>query len=221
MTISFLNVFAQRANPLGIGPFIVSKTTLSIIQQLEKELDTLCIIKSSKNYHFFTESKMMEIIPDTLKGEYAGDFRPYFCPQAKILYIKQYNVDGLTLKHIYLTFFNGVLYMFECERTDELIETFKTKHGNPKITSEEKEVECIVYRNEHGVRIKEGKSILKETHNYEEWKKGKIEAQSCIWKHYNIRCEEQHDDWFFIENKTFQAEINGCNSEKWRKLAPR
>jgi hypothetical protein len=217
LTISTLELTAQQTNLEGIGIFKISKDTSSIIQELEKQLDTKCrkIYSMSDVFSLEDESKVViaELFPDTV-DIYHSPVRASFCSQVRVFFINKYIVAGITLNNIYLTFYNGYLTEFYSDITTELNEAMHLKYGDPVIENNVKEIECT--NNNTGNTIKH-----KEQTIYQRWENGEIKAIAYLSNYYDSKCKEHFINYFMINKEGISSIISACDEKKKQDLKSR
>jgi hypothetical protein len=210
LTLSMLDLIAQQAKIEGIGIFKISKDTSSIIQELEKQLDTKCrkFYSMSDVFNLEDESKVViaELFPDTV-DIYHSPVRASFCSQVRVFFINKYIIAGITLNNIYLTFYNGYLTEIYCDITTELNEAIHLKYGDPVIENKVKEIECI--NNNTGNTIKH-----KEQTIYQRWENGEIKATACLSNYYDSKCKELLINYFMISKEGISSIISACDEKR-------
>lgn len=194
----------------SIGKFEINKTTISILDELQKELKTKIKVCSSSmdqlNYKNSQENFILQLVKDTIK-EYNSPPQALHCEKAKVFSIKGYSIANIMLEGLELTFFNDTLIELKCDGTTEFMEAIHLKYGNGKLRQTEKEVICEVGR--LGSEVK-----LKETAIFETWTGDDVHANSTISVYYNRKCEKNYLSYFILSSTFSKKSLSSCEDSK-------
>ena len=176
-----LSSFAQNKIE-GIGKFKIGKTTISVTEEIAREMgDKIIIIDeylSRGRDHFrIDEIVVNETHPHRSPTEAS------FYPGVRTFHITTYKVAGITINNLILTFKNGILIGLNCVGSFDLAESLALKHGNPMLKTELKKVMC-------GQALDKNKLELEVAEYTQSWANGKILVSAVITKHYDQECIE-------------------------------
>lgn len=186
----------------GVGIFKINTTTSEVVKQLANERRV-----NIKNL----EKDIYDIKPDQifqLIGNQASSLPLYssVCPRTQVYLIASYEVAGIALKDVYLTFYDNLLVKFQCDGTRELTEALKTKYGDPKTKLEEAEIKCRYTYSGNEV-------INKETRIEHTWTNGEIRAWEYIAKIYGRDCKPLYVHTFKVSADSRENEADKCNRD--------
>lgn len=190
----------------GIGPFRIGRTTIDIIDQIVKEknvkvkqsssgLDTYApegyLLKKTKNIFILIDPKLGEIKHPELRHD----------PNVKIYFIDYFEISGISISKLFLSFYKDTLYSVYADGSNELTEAMTLKYGQPKIESKVSKVKC-------SNRIA-GEFEVEEKNYTSEWTTGidSIKATSYSSIYYNDKCEKRFLSFFSIENNKLSERI--------------
>ena len=213
MLISFF-AFSQDTPQLeGIGKFKINKTTISIVNDLSKELRvSLKKINSSqqefdedRNDDHYIGNYILELIRDTI-NQYESPAYSSNCPNVKVFKIRSYEIAGIKIEKIYLHFYNDILIEFECENNDQLREAMRLKYGKSKLDFKEKEIKCTYTSNGNQITYKEISST-------ESWYNSDTTVTgTCLLNvYYSEKCEKSTINILSISNYKFSKTIYDCD----------
>lgn len=221
LSISFrLLLFSQDSIPKeihSIGKFEINITTVSIFDELQKELKTkIRVCSSTSDYLNFQQSKensILLLVRDTI-NKYNSPPQAKYCESVKVYSVFGYSVANIELTGLELTFLNDTLVEFRCDRTEDFIEAVHLKYGKGKLRQTEKDVTCEVGR--HGAEVK-----LKETSFFETWGSSDINATSTLSTYYDRKCEKNYLSYFILYSSSASREISDCEKLKKQEIKKR
>lgn len=195
----------------GLGPFKIGITTTSIITDIAKEkkmrIEDSDDGMDTNPYSFKPKARIYLLHDVNPKKKYAYADQHYSTdPSVKVYYISSFEISGVKLERLYLSFIMDTLFKLTCASSSELTDAFKLKYGPGEIKKSEKEITCTS-------RIR-GDYKEKELTFITTWDSQimDIVATDYLHSYYNSSCEENFISYFSIENiylseKVVKAEI--------------
>lgn len=197
----------------GIGPFKIHKTNINIIDSLKKLDNEFYYIKTYSDYSSikFKDKIISEVLSDSTK-EYNDILESTICPKGRVFYIPEIVISDITIKDLFLTFYNETLINIKCEYSSELLEAFKLKYGKPTITEYTKEYKCIVFGNI--IRYK-------EVTYYQRWFNKDIEVLFYIGSYRDSKCDSQSYLGMTIGSEKKLSEMEKCSDVAKERIKKR
>lgn len=119
LLLLFLITFSYAQD--RFGEFIIGKTNIDIISNIEKDIGKLQITNDLTFYNNSIEN-----------------IKPKFCEillnnncEIRVFYVSKYRIDELELNDIYLFFHENILIQFICNKSEEIDDYFTKKYGKP------------------------------------------------------------------------------------------
>ncbi|PKO01664.1 MAG: hypothetical protein CVU43_11810 [Chloroflexi bacterium HGW-Chloroflexi-5] len=169
---------SKQCNIEGLGKFKIGKTKISIINDLEKELNTKVVVISDGYKIFLKKKEPKYIIEDRSYGLFSS------CPDVKEYHISVYNIADMQIKELQLGFYKDVLFRIDCNSSKELEEALKIKYGEPELKWDKKSVSCIYKYSGNEVNYNDNTFTLK-------WQNGNIMATNYLKSWHDDKCKEQ------------------------------
>lgn len=201
----------------GIGIFKVGLSTSSIIEAIAKE--NKVEVKESygygdlQGYNPYTGKKTNKILYLREKDGVYPNVKYLKSPNVKVYYLNYYEVSGVPLTKIYLSFYKDTLYEINCESNTAIREAMNIKYGNGKIETTEKEIKCV--------SPFAGEYTLKETASTIIWKSEipNIAATDIQSVYYDSKCQRQYTSVFYVSNQAvaqvaIREDVAGKNRQK-------
>jgi hypothetical protein len=157
-----------------------------LINPNEKKVDWLDVYDNKKDYLLvYSQEKT------------PADLSVFYCkaPSSKVLLLSKYEVSGIIVNRIKLSFYNDTLIdIFIKSAPSEFDEAVNAKYGKGKTETETKQVTCSsIY----------GNSTHEENYYRTYWNKGdNIEAISYLAKYRDSKCKEVFMSYFDICDTT-------------------
>jgi hypothetical protein len=203
----------------GIGRFKINKTTTSLLDTLAKEYGVK-ITKISKDGDFRkivikNESKNKNCIIELLKN--LSDDRidqipfAYSCEATRVFYIQKYEVAGIGLTELYITFIDDKLISIFCNYDAKVKEALRLKYGAGKVEYETKEIRCV-YKLTGNIVTEE------EYSSSEDWTNGNIVATLSFSRSYDNECKKEITSYLLIKNTPMYSRLLSCEYEAKKKL---
>lgn len=189
----------------GLGKFKINQTSISVIQDLEKELDVKQkkATKATDVYSSAGRKAVMELVADTI-SRFNGPSAATQCPTAKVYYIPTYQIAGIDIKEVYLTFQKDMLVEFKCNSSIELIEALSLKYGKPEIKKEERDATCRLSLTGNEV-------TLKTTTYTQKWENGTVSAVDLLSEYYDSSCKKRLISIFYIADASAVKQVYDCD----------
>ncbi|MVM33279.1 hypothetical protein GO755_24780 [Spirosoma sp. HMF4905] len=187
----------------GIGKFKIGKTPISITQEIAKE--------SGDSIHILDEYLNMDTekfgIAEIVVNKAYPDRSPeqaLFCPDVRIFQIPAYQVAGIEIKNLWLTFKGGILIGLQCDNSTDIHEALKLKYGPPVIKTVKKPIDCVYLSN--------GNKLQREESKYtSSWTNGKIVATETTHRFYDKNCVEDITTLVFIRDLVVMNTVTQCD----------
>ncbi|ARK10101.1 hypothetical protein A6C57_06970 [Fibrella sp. ES10-3-2-2] len=197
-------VYPQIPKIEGIGPLKIGKTSVAVIGDLANE--RAATVEVITDIPLMPNVRGIYQVMASASGEPSAHATQ--CPQTKVYLIGRYEVAGIRLEKMFLTFYGGVLISITCDGNDELSDALKTKYGPPKVTVSSKEITCrYVYG---GNEVKNREETISSR-----WINGDLVATETQTKFYDSSCRPifLHSLNIGAQSKVAQAAV--CDRE-WR-----
>ncbi|MBC8319084.1 MAG: hypothetical protein ISR55_10580 [Bacteroidetes bacterium] len=193
-------IFGQQTNIEGLGAFKINTTQLWFIEYYAKE-KSIQIKKLSKaeeldNYTEYNEIYIIEIIPDTIKPK-SAIASANFCPKTRVFMLSKYEVAGIKIKGLTLTFYNDLLIDLYCDNNPELKDALQMKYGEP-ITE---------------VTTSKSNCYTEDISTHQSWHNGNITAVSYTTKTHDPDCKPLAFSIFMIFDASKSSRLENCNKK--------
>ncbi|GAB3539422.1 hypothetical protein [Spirosoma fluminis] len=200
--LSLILLAANAQNKVeGLGPFKIGQTTITIIDDLAKEMRTKIQIIDSRNRFKAASGKLYEIVNNPKNpDESPSDAK--LCSKARVFMVGSYKVADIKLEHIILTFLNDKLIYLRCDGSNTLDDAFDVKYGKSKLEAEQKpSANC---------------GGLEKTYT-RKWGNEDISATSYFASSRSYNCSEFLYYSFSIGSEDWLFELRMCNEEAEEK----
>ncbi len=185
---------------IGIGSFIINRTTTSIIDSIASQTQLTTKIRYEKNFtieHYmkdFTATMwMVDLRKDSSKyGE--GDSRAFIDSLVKVFYINYFKIGKIPVRDMYLTFYKDTLTRLDCKYSEDFIEAVSFKFGSPVTKTEKK---LIVCQNGYGAQ-----TTNEEIERFYYWSNlgSGVSAHAAFFYKFDDKCKSSLYTSFSIEN---------------------
>lgn len=204
-------------NEEGIGPFIIGKTSISIVEDIAKE-NKLKVKQSTETkdilYPKGPAKKKTTMVFLLAEGKDKYSSHSYFInsPIIKTYFIDYMEISTVPFEHVYLKFINDTLYDFHTKSSSQIDEAMTIKFGKPEMEEKKKKVECVS-------RVA-GNFNLEEYSYTSTWKLKDTNsvAYSYIRRYFDYKCEERFTNFFSFYSKRLikkaHEEENRINQNK-------
>lgn len=185
-----IGVITYAQKPEGIGKFKINKSTVEIINDIEKEIGKPCEITNM--IAFYSQSstgvELEEILLDTT-----------LCNNSRIFYLSEYTISDIKLKNIFLLFYKDNLVEFRCDKNKEIDILFSRKYGRPYVFDK-------IIPNCINSTLKYDEHITKFV-----WKSGTITTISFEKKQVFDGINREAGSYFVMYDSMYRKIINTCD----------
>lgn len=205
----------------GVGKFKVKKTTTSIMKDIATELGTKIQIVTNYDQYFdltspsslLKKQRVLEFKPDTIdKANYYNTTLATLCPEYQVFLITSYDIAGINLKNIRLTYFRDTLAAFHCDYSTQIKEALTLKYGASKDTATTKDVLCTFTYTGNQV-------TYKEVTSYNRWNNDDISATLYLHRYYDDKCKEKFLSYFDVSVAKHILTKSSCDEEMRKNAA--
>jgi hypothetical protein len=199
-----------KAQVDGIGPFRIGRTTTSIIDSIAKAerikvKTSYDLMETFGSYSFKDKPSKIYLLGKKDGGYDMSDpkYRP--AQGCQVYFIDYYQVAGIPIKKLYLSFYQDTLYQIYCDGDTKIEEAVTLKYGEGVITRNSRKIKC--QSKFTGGEFEEEESDLQTT-----WDKraDSIIASSRFQTYYDEKCKEQFISYFMIVNKPVSTAITNA-----------
>lgn len=174
----------------GIGDFKIDKTNIRIIDSLANNGYGLSTCKDTYDCSEYSTSGMniYEMVNDTIESD--GSL-PFFKEYRKFV-IAEYNIAGIKMTGVNLSFYNNILFDITIKGDSELSEALKEKYKGV-LSAKKNQVICTSRFGEYKETETEYKTTYRENENFH--------AYSFFKIYYNDKCEKKYLTYTSLYNK--------------------
>ncbi|MVM34206.1 hypothetical protein GO755_29515 [Spirosoma sp. HMF4905] len=193
----------------GIGPFKIGQSNIKIIENIASELN-IKVIRSNKSSDLdYPHSKSLIVeIETNLENAKGISEKASHCPFVIVYYISKYQVSGIELQSLFLTFRDEVLIKLETEWYFEIAKAIETKYGPGFKETRRIESDCPTSDNN---------SSYIGVQRLVTWRNNDILAATYTSVVYDKACHINTSRGFFIEQPSKAIGLNLCERQGWLK----
>lgn len=144
LTFTPFSLFSQ----IGVGVFKINQTKIGIIDSITEttELNKQISYINNRTWERYNKDVastrgIIELKIDT--ADYGkSDDHAFIDSTARVFYINYFKIGQLPVFNIYLVFYRDTLIHFSCESSFDFNKVFTLKYGEPKYTTEKKNITC-------------------------------------------------------------------------------
>jgi hypothetical protein len=211
ITISYICNAQEKIS--GIGKFKLRETTISIIEDLSKELKSKVVAVNNFNDYYDLKrkpkNKILELLPDTTTKNNSPSYATEY-PGYRVFYMPSYEISNIKIKDVVLLFLNNVLVELHCDYSRELNEAIELKYGTPKKENTEKDVNCTF--------VNSGNKITYKDETFRSlWINGDITWTSSIRRYYDSSCKESILAYSSLEIEGYHDQRNAWDKKAIEK----
>jgi hypothetical protein len=195
----------------GIGLFRIGVTDTTDLQAFAKSKGTFVgVMEDEADVYTPTDETKIALVVPSEDGNYT--VHSTLCPKAQVYYLSSYEVAGIRLSEVYLTFYSKKLIEFKCEYSSELVDALTLKYGKPKTDIKERPRNCVFVHTGN-------KITYKDVTTRESWENGGIHASATIMKWYDSSCEKHLGSYFAISNSHQVLTVYSCSEAQEKARA--
>lgn len=203
--------FAQEQKIEGIGQFKISKSTISIIDDLASQMGvkikSISESVSLSNAKINNERYIFKLIKDSTRSDFLQPSYSTSCPDFAVYAIFEIAISSFFFDNVYLTFYQDTLISFKSDHVENLDQALAVKFGKPELFDDEKDITCVYTYT--GATIKKKEMNLKQT-----WKNEYIEAVVSDWQFYTSDCQLHIISGFSVENTEYVHLLYQCEKDQ-------
>lgn len=179
--------------------FKVGKTSISIMEELAKERNTIISEVEEAVYIKISDKDIFSLVPNSKdkSKEFAS-----MCSSTKVYLVGKIEVASIPVEKVYLTFYNNILTSYYSDISTDFSSALITKYGTPTIIKQEKAIVCRNAYNEF---------INKDITYNKIWTNGDIKAVETFMNYHNESCKERVKNFFTITNAPLHRKAALCD----------
>lgn len=201
-------VFGQDSKFTGIGIFKIGADTSVLYdfaqqQRIKiKKMDEMYDILQART-GYSRKGGIFQLLHNSNNSK--DDMTLSYCSDNREYYLSQYEIAGITIKNVILTFFKNRLIKFKCSFDSKIEDAMDAKYGKSESKITNDTVSCVY--NMTGVTRK----LVAETF-INKWKNGDITAESTLKEYYDDHCNKKYVSLFYYEISDREAAQCDSNS---------
>jgi len=194
----------KQCNIEGLGIFKIGKTNISIINDLENELNTKVIVTSNSLELYKLTGMPNHIFQFIPKSE--SDYQFSICPDVKEYVISVYNIADMKIEKLKLKFYKDVLFSISCDSSKELEEALKLKYGEPDFSVRTESVSCLY-------KYTGNKVTYEDKYYTSSWENGNIKALNTFMVWHGDKCENMFTRFLNIDDYKTSEIVRKCEDK--------